>query len=272
MTISLGCHLWTFPQCTVAEAAGIVRALGLAHMDLGNARDFDPVYIAAHTADEAARLKRIVAQTGLTFVDAFPHVGPAFSLNHPDPGVRAENRARLTGFLDFAVAVGLAGVTLSPGRYWLGQPPADDFERGADELRTLLAEGNRRGLLIRIEPHIESVTWNPDLTLQMLAAVPGLSLTLDYSHFVFHALPDEHIARLDAHATHWHARQARPGQGQCRFEQGTIDFGQIIRRLRARAYSGTICLEYVHGPWLQLDRVDCLSETVRLRDELRRWL
>ncbi len=272
MTINLGCHIWTFPQCTVAEAAGIIRALGLAHMDLGNARDFDPVHIAANVVEEAARLNRIKAQTGVTFVDAFPHLAPAFSLNHPDPDVRVAHRPLMLAFLDFAVKVGLSGVTFSPGRYWPGETPAADFERGADELRYVVAEGGRRGLFIRIEPHIESVTWTPDLTLQMLAAVPGLSLTLDYSHFIFHAIPADHITRLDPHATHWHARQASPGEGQSSFAQGAIDFAHIVRGLHARGYAGTICLEYVHGAWLKMDRVDCLSETILLRDELRHWL
>ena len=269
MTITLGCHLWTFASCTVAEAAGIIRALGLDRMDLGNNRDFDPVYIAAHPEDEAARLNRLKAQTGLTFVDAFPQVGPAYSLNHPDPALRAESRRVLTACLDFAAAIGLAGVTLTPGRYWAGQTPAEDFERGAEELRYFVAEGQRRGLHLRIEPHIESITWTPELTLAMLAAAPGLSLTLDYSHFVFHAIPDEHLAVLDPYATHWHARQAGPGLGQAATDQGTIDFGRIVRGLRARGYAGTLCLEYVHGAWLGMNRTDCVTETVRLRDELR---
>src|SRR6185436_968249 len=157
-----------------------------------------------NVADEAARLNRIKAQTGLSFVDAFPHLPPSFSTNHPDPAVRAEHRTQWTAFLDFAVAIGLSGVTFSPGRFWPEQTPSADFERGAVELRYFVEEGKRRGLFIRIEPHIESVTWTPDLTLQMLDAVPGLSLTLDYSHFVFHSIPEEQIARLDPHATHWH--------------------------------------------------------------------
>jgi sugar phosphate isomerase/epimerase len=82
----------------------------------------------------------------------------------------------------------------------------------------------------------------------------------------------EQIARLDAQATHWHARQAAPGRAQCTLAQGVIDFAAIVQRLKARGYAGTLCLEYVHGSWMGLDRVDCVSETVRLRDELRRWL
>src|SRR5688500_1056104 len=108
MTITLGGHLWTFAKCTVAEAAGIIRALGLAHMDLGNVADFDPVYIAAPPADEAARLNRIKVQHGLTLVDAFPHVGLPYSLNNPEAEARAGIRRTLAAFMDFAVAIGLA--------------------------------------------------------------------------------------------------------------------------------------------------------------------
>ena len=268
VTIHLGCHMWTFPQNTVSEAARIVRALGLDYMDLGNARDLDPNYVAANIGDEAARLRRVRAKTGITFVDAFPQLSPGFSTNHPDPAIRAAQRQTLTGFLEFAEQIGLSGVTFSPGRYWPGQSPGADFERGAEELRWLVAEGLQRGLQIRIEPHIASVTWIPELTLQMLAAVPGLSLTLDYSHFIFHAIPHDQIALLDRHATHWHARQARPGEAQCSHAEGVIDFAQIVSGLRACDYTGVICLEYVHGAWMQQDRVDCLSETVLLRDQL----
>jgi sugar phosphate isomerase/epimerase len=272
MTIKLGCHLWSFGQCTVAEAAGIIRALGLEYMDLGNAKDLDPVYIAGNIASEAERFNRLRRETGLTFVDAFPHVLPTFSLNHPDPEFHAGHRRVMAAFFDFAVRIGLSGVTVSPGRYWPGSTPQADFDRGAEALRWLLAEAAQRGLPLRIEPHIESVCYTPALTLAMLAAVPGLTLTLDYSHFVFHGAPLDQIAVLDQHATHFHARQAALSQPNCNFAQGTIDFAAIVRRLQARGYDGGLCLEYVHGPWAGMDKIDCVTETILLRDHLRSLL
>ncbi len=269
MTIKLGCHLWTFGQCTVREAAGIIRALGLDYMDLGNAKDLDPLYIAANTASEAERFNRIKAETGVTFVDAFPHVMPAFSLNHPDPAVRAAHRPVMAACFDFSAAIGLSGVTVSPGCYWPGSTPQADFDRGAEELRWLVGEAAQRGLPLRIEPHIESVTYTPALTLAMLAAVPGLTLTLDYSHFVFHGAPLEQIAVLDEHATHWHARQAVLGQANCATAAGSIDFDRIVAGMKARGYDGGLCLEYVHGAWAGMDKIDCVTETILLRDYLR---
>jgi sugar phosphate isomerase/epimerase len=273
--IRLGCHLWSFGGCTVAEAAAITRALGLGCLDLGNGRDLDPAYIAAHRREEADRFKRIGDQAGIEFIDCFPQVsqdGMPFTNNHPDGTQRERCRDIWRGFFPFASDIGLSGVTLSPGRYWEGEPAQAGFDRAAEELRWAVAEGYRHGIAVRIEPHIESVTWCPELVLAMLDAVPGLTITLDHSHFIFHGLPYEQIAVLHPYASHWHARQARSGEAQSRGPAGQIDFARIIQDLQLRGYSGVVCLEYVHGAWLQQDRVDTLTETVALRDELRAYL
>lgn len=275
MAIRLGCHLWSFGGCTVAEAAAITRALGIEYLDLGNGVDLDPRYIAAHPDQEAARLNRIRQETGITYVDCFPQVstdGLPFTNNHPDPAVRHDHRAIWQGFFPFAAKIGLGGVSLSPGRYWVGESPQASFDRAAEELRWAVAEGAGHGIAVRIEPHIESVTWRPELAVAMVEAVPGLGLTVDHSHFIFHALPYEQIAALHPYGTHWHARQARPGEAQSRGVDGQIDFRRIVRELVGQDYDGVICLEYVHGAWLGQDHVDCLTETVRLRDELRGYL
>lgn len=269
MAIHLGCHKWTFPAATCGEAARLVRALGLDLMDLGNAPDLDPAYVAEHPEEEAARFNRIKAETGVRFVDCFPQWGSiAFSNNSPDPDERAAFRRIWRGFFRFAGGIGLSGVSLSPGRYWAGESIEASFARGAEELRWAVAEAGKYDLLLRIEPHISSVTWTPDLAIRMVQEVPGLSLTVDHSHFVFHDIPYDEIARLHPHGTHWHARQARPGEAQARFADGTIPFDRIIADLRHRGYNGVICLEYVHGAWMKQDNVDCLTETIRLRDHL----
>src|SRR5205807_6096464 len=132
------------------------------------------------------------------------------------------------------------------------------FDRAAEELRWAMAEGTRLGLKIRIEPHIESVTWRPELVLAMIEAVPGLTLTLDHSHFIFHALPYEQIAVMHPYGTHWHARQARPGRIQTGAADGQIDFARIVADLQTRGYDGVICLEYTRGDWMNAESIDCL--------------
>lgn len=269
MAIRLACHKWTFPAASCAESARLTRALGFELMDLGNAPDLDPEYVARHPEEEAARFNRIKAESGVRFVDCFPQWGSiGFSNNSPDPKVRAAFRNIWRGFFRFAALIGLDGVSLSPGRYWPGESTEESFARGAEELRWVVAEASLNGLVPRIEPHISSVTWTPELTLRMCEQVPGLSLTVDHSHFVFHDIPYEEIARLHPHGTHWHARQAQPGEAQSRFAEGTIPFDRIVADLKARGYDGVMTLEYVHGAWMKQDNVDCLTETIKLRDQL----
>lgn len=272
MGIRLGVHKWTFPAASCREAAQLARALGFRCLDLGNAPDLDPLVIAQDPERAAARFQALQAETGIQFVDCFPQ-WPAdpFATTHPDPAVRAEIRQMVAGMLRFAQALGLAGLTLSPGRRWPGEPFRAVFQRAVDELRWAVEAGQARGVAVRIEPHIESVAWTPELTLELLAQVPGLGLTLDHSHFVFHGLVYEDIAVLHPYAQHWHARQARPGAAQARFAEGTIPFDRIFQDLQARGYGGVVCLEYVHGAWMGQDNVDCLTETIRLRDFLLTW-
>ena len=77
---------------------------------------------------------------------------------------------------------------------------------------------------------------------------------------------------LHPYASHWHARQARSGEAQSRGPAGQMRILAYRQDLLRRGYEGVICLEYVHGAWLQQDRVDCLTETVAPRDELDRYL
>ena len=52
--------------------------------------------------------------------------------------------------------------------------------------------------------------------------VPGLTLTLDYTHFTRAGLPDSAIEPLVAHASHFHARGARRGARVPVRDEGTI--------------------------------------------------
>jgi sugar phosphate isomerase/epimerase len=272
MAIEVGCHKWTFGNCSIGEAAHIVRALGFGCMDLGSSQDFDPAYIAKNVADEASRFRKIRGETGIRFVDAVPIVEPAFSSNHPSDDVRAEYRRTLLSFFDFAELIQLTGVTLSAGRFWPSEPAEVSKQRSADELGWAVTQGKERGLEVRIEPHVRGITWTPELAVEMVQMVPGLSLTIDHSHFVINDLPYEQIAMMHPYGTHWHARQARPGELQCRWEVGEVDFERILGDLSHGAYDGVMCLEYGHSEWMQQDNVDCVHETVVLRDHLRTLL
>jgi sugar phosphate isomerase/epimerase len=103
----------------------------------------------------------------------------------------------------------------------------------------------------------------------LVAAVPGLTFTLDYGHFTRAGIPDAEVEPLVAHASHFHARCARKGSLQASFQDNTIDFAGIVKVMKATGYRGYLGLEYVWVDWEGCNRVDNLSETILLRDHLR---
>ena len=50
---------------------------------------------------------------------------------------------------------------------------------------------------------------------------------------------------------------------------GWIDFPAVVELLKRAGYSGYLTLEYEHDPWMDCDQVDVMTETIRMRDEVK---
>ena len=74
---------------------------------------------------------------------------------------------------------------------------------------------------------------------------------------------------LIAHASHFHARGARPGRLQASFKENVIDYRRVLDVMRQVGYSGYVGVEYVWIDWEHCNEVDNLSETILMRDLLR---
>ena len=114
-----------------------------------------------------------------------------------------------------------------------------------------------------------TVAPDPVTALELVGRVPGLTLTLDYTHFARAGLPDAEVEPLLKHASHFHVRGARRGSLQASFKDNTIDFARIVKVMKKTGYRGYLCLEYVWVDWEGCNRVDNLSETILFRDYLR---
>lgn len=275
--ISLGCHYFSLMSCSVREAALIVRTLGFECMDLGErTSDFDVMQIVKNPRSSARELSGIRRDTGVRFSDCFfmpyDESDRIVAVNDPDKRVRARYIETAERFLDFAAEAGIAGITFGPGVYHPDEPPRSSVDRSAEMLSQLVGIADEREVQVRFEPHAGSVAPTPAATLEILSLVSGITLTLDHSHFVLYGEPYETIRPLHEHASHFHARQAALGRIQCPVSEGTTDFGRVIADLRAQAYDGTICVEYIHSNWCGAEPVDCVTETVLLKRELDRAL
>jgi sugar phosphate isomerase/epimerase len=125
------------------------------------------------------------------------------------------------------------------------------------------------GVTLSVEPHLGSLVSTPQAASRLLDLTPGLTLTLDYGHFIYQGIPDAAIEPLLARTSHFHARGACAGKLQSTMVENTIDFDSVVRAMQKVKYRGFVALEYVWVEWMDLNRVDNLSETVILRDLLR---
>jgi sugar phosphate isomerase/epimerase len=169
-------------------------------------------------------------------------------------------------------AANVPGITLLPGVVHDGLGLEHSLERASEALADLVAIARDVGVRLSVEPHVGSVVATVAPTARLVQMTPGLTLALDYSHYVAaHESPDA-IHQLLPYAGHLHARQASPGRVQLSHRMGTLDYADIVRRALDLGYQGAIAVEYTWQEWERCDEVDVVSESVLLRQDLERAL
>ncbi len=146
------------------------------------------------------------------------------------------------------------------------------LDRSADELVWRAERAAAADLALSVEPHYQSIVPTPPDVLRLMERAPGVNLTLDYAHFVCQGIDEREIDALIPHTRHIHGRQGAPGLMQVSANDGTINFPRIIRAFEATSFDGYFSLEYQWDDWMDCKNVDCISETVLLRDLFRETL
>jgi sugar phosphate isomerase/epimerase len=276
--MKLACADDTFRLLEHERILELVRLLGLDGVDicLMEARSSLRLEdVRADVAGSAARVREQVQSRGLDVADVFVIPWTDFRTlapNHPDAGERQASAALFEDMLDFAARLGSPGMTILPGIDWEHETPEDSLARAAVELDRRVDAARARGVRLSIEPHLGSIAPTPARALALLERVPGLELTLDYSHFVYQGIAQSEVEALAPFARHCHARGARQGRMQAPLRESTIDFERMIDVLEEADYDGFVGLEYVWLDWEHCNECDNLSETILLRDRLREKL
>ena len=233
MTLRLACADFAFPLLPHDRVLDLIAALDSRVWTSACSRD---ARTSGHRASLRRRqvgreLGRQLADRGLQAADVFLQMAPDFvpyAINHPQLRggegprlVRQDTRLRrrLRGatrddparcVLRRRAAVGIAGPVLRGTR----------LARGA---------GPSWGITFGVEPHVGSIVPSPREAQRLVDCVPGLTLTLDYTHFARKGMPDAVVEPLLAHATHFHVR-GRKGRLQTSFDKNTIDYRRIVER------------------------------------------
>jgi hydroxypyruvate isomerase len=276
--MELTCTSFSFPLLKFADAAKVIALVGVPNLDVGaheGGAHIQPSRVEADPVGEAEAIKRAVGEAGLGISDFFPTFGEGFRsrpVNTPNPAEREANQGRFRAIVQVARAIGAKGITLLPGVIFDELGPDRSFDLSVSELSRLVPIAHDAGLRLSVECHLESVAERPARALQLIQAVPGLQLTLDYSHFLANGFTSDEVHPLVPYAGHFHARQAKPYFLQADHRSGTLNFVDIVHRLKTAGYQGDLCLEYTWQEWRAANNVDVLMETILLREQLlRAW-
>ena len=274
MKLKLACADFTFPLLPHDQVLDLIAMLEFDGVDIGlfeGRSHLWPSKVFASPVKSGKQLGVKLADRGLSCADVFLQMNPSFveyACNHPEAARRRRARDWFRKTLDFASAGGAKHVTALPGVYFKEKRTAS-WQRCCEELAWRLEQAAHHQIVFAVEAHIGSIASNPEAALRLLRDVPGLTLTLDYTHFIRVGLPARAVEPLVAHASHFHARAARPGRLQTMLSQNAIDYARVLRVMRQTGYRGHVGVEYVWIDWEHCNEVDNLSETIQLRDFLR---
>ena len=267
---------FTFPMLSHDQALDLIAMLGFEGVDIGlfeGRSHLQPSSEFRHLRRNARVLGRKLADRGIRLADIFLQTAPEFvslAPNHPDPRRREMARQLFLQTLEYTGECGGKHVTALPGVFFPDEPRAASFGRSCEELAWRCEQARCAGITFSIEAHVGSLVPVPKDVMRLVQATPGLTLALDYTHFIRRGICEADVEPLIAHASHFHARGARKGRLQTSLQQNTIDYARILRVLKATGYHGFIGIEYVWIDWEHCNEVDNLSEVILLRDFIRK--
>lgn len=267
---------FTFPLLPHGQVLDLISGLGLEGVDIGlfeGRSHLQPSTQFRSLRRNARALRRLLSDRGLKPADIFLQTAPDFvslAPNHPEPRRRAKARQLFLQALEYTQECGGKHVSALPGVFFAQEPRATSFARSCEELAWRCEQARAADIIFSVEAHIGSLAPVPKQALRLLQGTPGLTLTLDYTHFVRRGIAESEIEPLVAHASHFHARAARKGRLQTSLKHNTIDYARILQVMKRTGYRGFIGIEYVWIDWEHCNEVDNVSEVILLRDFLRK--
>lgn len=276
MDLKLACADFTFPLLPHDKALDLVALLEFEGVDIGLFEGRSRLWpsVVFEDLDRSARdLSSKLKDRGLRLADVFLQTAPDFfslAPNHPDSSKRKQARDWFERTLEFTAECGGQHVSALPGVQF-EEEEAESYKRCCNELAWRTERARRAGITFSIEAHVGSIVPTPSAAAKLVQDVPGLTLTLDYTHFTKVGVPDSEVEPLVSHASHFHARGARPGRLQASFAQNVIDYDRVLDVMKLVGYAGFVGVEYVWIDWEHCNEVDNVSETILMRDFLRKY-
>jgi sugar phosphate isomerase/epimerase len=273
---------FAFGNMSLEDSCAVLKDMGFKYADLGACgwsqfKEWVPQQVIQdidNPESESDRIRRVTEANGLQISELFI-VDFGYAINHPDSEKRKDTRQLFTKMAKIAQKAGFESMMMTPGDVHdadhpfaedLGQTFDQAFQGSVEQLRSLVDIAGEHGMHCNIEPCIFSVAHHPDNAAKLVQAVPGLGLTMDYAHQVQLNLGHDDIEPMHAYAKHFQAKQSAPGEFQAKPDEGVIDFGRVIRKMKQDGFDGIISIEFVSAPEVLEKGWDLREESARLKE------
>ncbi len=275
MNLRLAGADFTFPLLEHDKVIKLISLLDLDGIDIGlfeNRSHLQPSEMFGDLKKNAKLLYKKLDDAGLKAADIFLQCDADFipmASNHPDAGVREKARRWFLDSVEMSMICGSEHTTGLPGVYFEQEPADMSYGRCCEELAWRIEKAKEMGITFSIEPHIGSIVPDPKSAEKLVKDVPGLTLTLDYTHFRRIGMDDSEVEPLIKYATHFHVRGAAKGRLQTSFKKNMIDYKKILEVMKYTGYGGYLGIEYIWMDWENCNEVDNVAEIIQFRDYLK---
>jgi sugar phosphate isomerase/epimerase len=273
--MKLSCADFTWPLLPHAQVLELIHLLELEGVDIGffgNRSHIRPEVVRENVPLWAGTLGERLARTQVELADLYYQPWSDFQTmapNNPDPKQQADSDALFETVLEFGQRLKSPGITMLPGVRFGDESDEVSIRRSAEKLKQRVDQAARLGMGLSVEGHVGSNVDTPDRLARLVELTPGLTLTLDYTHYAFAGFKDSEIESLIPHARHFQIRGAAKGKLQANFNENTIDHVRMVEKMKEAGYDRWIGLEYVWVNWQDCNRSENVSETIQLRDQVR---
>ena len=266
MRLKLACADFTYPILPHRQALQVIAMLGLKGVDIGLFEDrshLQPSSEFKNVRGSARKLRKKLEDNGLVAADLFLQLALDYqsrAINNPSAAIRNRAREAFRQALDYAAECKGRHVTILPGAFFDGVGAREATALSADEMAWRVERARAYKITLAFEPHKGSLANTPTRAKKLVEAVPGLTLTLDYGHFVPRGFAAAEVHPLIQHTSHFHARGTNCKSGSTSLADNTLNWKKIFKTMDQTDYKGWIELEFGG---------DNITDTVQFRDYFR---
>ena len=249
---------------TFEDAMSAISAAGFKDIDLiaiNTWAHINPAVLAIDYDNTLARVDSVLKANNLTM--RAMNIGMSKQMHDRSKESVAGNLKELEALCKFMNYFGVKNAALQPLQKDPSRDKKEVLKDSVDSLAEYYDLTSKHGIALGLELHVNSPFESLDAAKYVYERLPDATIVFDPTHYISMGLKLEDSEFVIDKAVHVHIRDSAPGKLQAKLGEGVVDFEWIVKKLKARNYTGHFSIEYLHtNDW------DALAEAVKLRDKL----